>query len=211
MTAIAGRYQPLEGARPGLPQRARDLQTAQTVLLRVVAVPPDSREAVLARAEAAKGVCHPSLVTLFDVVDLGEGQVLLAHEFVPAQTIAQVAGGQPFHPKRAATLISEIADGVAELHARRIVHGGITQTTMLLTMKGKAKLDRVGDPSVAAFDATPDADLVALGGLLQDLVGRPGGAGGVSGLQAIEVIINRARSGRFASAATLAAMLRRSL
>ena len=36
MTLIAGRYQPLEAARPGTPQRARDLQTAQTVLLREV-------------------------------------------------------------------------------------------------------------------------------------------------------------------------------
>jgi hypothetical protein len=37
-------------------------------------------------------------------------------------------------------IVSELADGVAELHARGIVHGNITQTSAILTAKGKARL-----------------------------------------------------------------------
>ena len=211
MTAIiAARYLPLETARAGSPLRVRDLQTAQTLLLRTAAVSADRVASVAARARAASGIFHPSLVTLFDVVvttDV-EASLLLAYEFVPAQPAAIVTGGTPLNIRRAAQVVAEIADAVAELHAREVVHGGISLTTVLMTMKGKAKLDRVGDPTVARRpDATFANDLVALGDLLAALAG-PGGRGTV-GLQGIETLSARARAGKFESAATFAALLRR--
>jgi serine/threonine protein kinase len=209
VTLIAGRYQPLDAVRPGAPRRARDLQTAQTVLLRELRLPRDGAETALARAQAAKGIFHPSLVTLFEVTPAPEGRVLLAYEFVPAQTIAHVSGGHPFNVRRAAEIAIEIADAVAELHSRGIAHGGIAQNTVLMTMKGKAKLDRVGDPSLhVMLDPDSARDLVALGDLLSELVGHPP-PGAMPGLQAIEAVIARARSGGFDSAATFAALLRR--
>ena len=201
---IAGRYQPLDTGRPGAPQRARDLQTAQTVLLRNVRLPSDSADAALTRANAAKGIFHPSLVTLFDVVPQPEGRVLLAYEYVPAQTVAQVSGGLPFNARRAAELLTELGDAVAELHARGIPHGGISQGTVLITMKGKAKLDRVADPSLNILvDPAIDRDLHALGELLRELVGKAGAPPDV------EAAIERSTSGALDSAATFAAMLRR--
>ena len=55
MTLIAGRYQPLDAARPGAPLRARDLQTAQSVILREVSLPQEGAEDALRRAQAAVG------------------------------------------------------------------------------------------------------------------------------------------------------------
>ena len=208
MTLVAGRYQPLEEARPGTALRARDLQTAQTVLLRETIVAADTAGATHARAQSATGIFHPSLVTLFDAILLDESRLLLAYEFVPAQTLAQASGGQAFSARRAAAIVSEIADAVAELHARELAHGAISQATVLVTLKGKAKLDRLADPSMLRGTPTPHTDILALGELLRGLAGSPSSSG-VAGLQALEVIINRARLGKFESAATLAAMLRR--
>jgi len=209
VSIIAGRYQPLDTPRPGSPQRARDLQTAQTVLLRSLRLPSDNTDAALARAQAAKGIFHPSLITLFDVVPLPDDRVLLAYEFVPAQTIAQVGGGHPFNARRAVEIVTEIADAAAELHARDLAHGGISQTTVLITMKGKAKLDRLGDPSLyGKLEPTIDGDLKSLGELLRELGGKPA-APGIAGVQAIEALVERARTGKFESAAAFAAMLRR--
>jgi serine/threonine protein kinase len=210
VTRIAGRYQLLDAPRAGTPQRARDLETAQTVLLRDVPLPREG-ESVLAHARAARGIFHPSLVTLFDVFLLPEWRVLLAYEFLPAsQTMAQMSAGQPLNPRRAAALLVEVADAVAELHAHEVAHGGISQAAVLVTMKGKAKLDRVGDPTVTSHAATPADDLVALGDLLADLAGRSAPAGAV-GAQAIEALVARARDRKFDSAATFAALLRRTL
>lgn len=209
MGLIAGRYQLLEASRPGAPQRARDLQSAQTVLLRDVVLTSARAPEAIERARAAQGICHPSLVTLFDVVPQPDGHVLLAYEFVVAQSLLHVAGGQPFHARRAAGIVAEVADAVAELHARGLAHGGISQETVLVTMKGKAKLDRVADPSLGARIApTVDGDIAAMGDLLRDLAGRPA-ASGVPGQQAIETLVERTRRRGFDSAAVFAAMLRR--
>ena len=210
MTPIAGRYQPLDAARPGAPLRARDLQTAQTVLLREFAIAADD-DAALARAQSARGIFHPSLVTLFAVERMTDDRMLLAYEYLPsAQTINQMSGGQPLNARRAAALVIEIADAVAELHAHDVAHGAVSPDTVLVTMKGKAKLDRIGDPSVAAPTVAPAQDLVALGDLLAGLAARPESAGTI-GAQAIEAIVSRARAGRFDSAASFAALLRRAL
>lgn len=201
---IAERYQPLEAAKPGMAQRARDMQTAQTVLLRETGPLSAARlQAALRRAAAAKGVFHPALITLFDAIELPDARLLLAYEFVPAQTVRHVAGGQPFNPRRAAEIMSEIADAIAELHARDIMHGAISNETVLVTMKGKAKLDRLADPTLP-FDATgdPDDDLKAMVALLREMT-RGGQTPAV--LQAILKFDDGLAMG---SAATLAASLR---
>jgi serine/threonine protein kinase len=168
---IAGRYHPLETSRPGVPVRARDQQTAQTVWLREVTVAPEERRlAALERARGSRGVFHPSLIALFEVMDVPPNRMLLAYEFVPAQSIRQMSGGQPLHPKRAAEMMSEIADGVAELHARKLVHGAINLDTVLVTLKGKAKLDRLADPSLGMPEGSDErADIGAIMTVLGEL------------------------------------------
>jgi serine/threonine protein kinase len=201
---IADRYQPLEAAKPGTPQRARDQQTAQTVILREVPLPAGSAEAARARARKARGIFHPSLITLFDVTDLDSARVLLAYEFVPAQTLKQMSGGQPFHPRRAAEVMAEIADAAAELHSRSVMHGAITIDTVLVTMKGKAKLDRVGDPSLQVPDQfDEDEDLKAIIRVLRQLT-----KGAKGTLPVLDVILEHDDGAALGSAATLAASLR---
>ena len=92
-----------------------------------------------------------------------------------------MTAGQPMNARRAASLVVEVADAVAELHAHGVAHGGISQPAVLVTMKGKAKLDRIADPTLSSHAATAGDDLVALGELLADLAGRPGTTGGVVG------------------------------
>lgn len=202
---IANRYQPLEPARPGVPQRARDQQTAQTVLLREVGpIAPEHAPAALARARAAKGIFHPSLITLFDVTDLGSNRLLLAYEFVPAQSLKHLSGGQPFHPRRAAELMSEVADAVAELHSRAVIHGAINIDTVLVTMKGKAKLDRVGDPSLPLPERIDeDEDLKGIIRVLRQLT-----TGAKGTLPVLDTILEHDDGAALGSAATLAASLR---
>lgn len=208
MTLIAGRYQPFDTPRPGAPQRARDLETAQTVLLRSAPLPEVDPAGAVARAHMTRRVFHPSLLTLFDVMEQPDGRLLLAYEYVPAQPILRAAGGGGFHPRHAAELVVQVADAVAELHAREIAHGGVSVETVLVTMKGKAKLDRAGEPGFWTPAATVEGDLAGLAGLLDTIVARPPGSG-IPAVQAIDTIIARARGGGFESVAAFAGMLRR--
>jgi serine/threonine protein kinase len=169
---IANRYEPLELAPPGAAVKARDLQTAQTVMLR-----PITRV-----DERLRGIFHPSLLAIFDIVQDGKA-TFAACEFVPGRSLRLIMGGQPFNVRRASEIVAEVADGVAELHARGICHGAITIDTVLLTAKGKSKLDLVH-----ATESVEAADIEQLQGLLVALTGhdRPGldGAGSAALLAA---------------------------
>ncbi len=152
---IANRYEPLELAPAGAAVKARDMQTAQTVMLR-----PITR-----LDERLCGLFHPSLVTIFDIVRDGSA-TFAACEFVQGRSLRLIMGGQPFNGRRASEIAAEVADGVAELHSRGIYHGAITIDTVLLTAKGKSKLDLVH-----TTDSSESADVDQLRGLLTALVG----------------------------------------
>jgi serine/threonine protein kinase len=172
---IADRFEPLGPIAAGQPIKARDRDTAQTVVL-VEVTNLDSRLA---------GLFHPALVAIFAIVDY-QGRMLAATEFIQGRSLLELFHGDPCHPRRAAEIVSELADGVAELHARGIVHGNITQTSAMLTAKGKAKLRLT--PAIGG-DETLDLNGLKL--VLKTIGGQP----------APEVL-------EAASAATLAALLR---
>jgi serine/threonine protein kinase len=152
---IADRYEPLELAPAGTAVKARDMHTAQTVMLRPVSHVD----------ERLRGIFHPSLLAIFDVVRDGPA-TFVASEFVQGRSLRLIMGGQPFNRRRAAEIVAEVADGVAELHARGLCHGAITVDTVLLTAKGKSKLDLVH-----ATDGNEAADLDQLRRLLSVLTG----------------------------------------
>ena len=161
---IAGRFEKLGAA--GTAIKARDNETAQTVLL----VDVRNLDPRLA------GIIHPALQSIFAIVD-DRGRTLAATEFVNARTLAQTFGGEPCHPKRAAEIIAELADGLAELHSREIAHGNISDHTTLLTAKGKAKL-----VLTAATGGSQQTDLRALKTLFVAIGGKltPDSAGAQS-------------------------------
>lgn len=152
---IGNRFEPLDAADV-FPLKARDLETAQTVLL----TPVEEIDPRLA------GIFHPGLVTVFAIVEHA-GQTLAATESVQARTLSVVFGGGPCHPRRAAQIVSELADGAAELHALGLSHGAISMSSAVLTAKGKARLTLT-----TAAGGSQEADLLALKELLATLGGR---------------------------------------
>lgn len=166
----SSRYQPLEAIKTGVPYRARDLQTAQTVLIHTLGgLVATGAAQILMRADRVKGIFHPALVTIFEVVIGDPGSLRAACEFVPAQTLQRAMGGQPINPKRAVEIVAEVADGVAELHARQFQHGAISLESVLQTAKGRTKLDLIR--ALTIDNATEEGDLKALAALLQALGG----------------------------------------
>jgi serine/threonine-protein kinase len=125
--------------------KARDTRLGRTVALRRVTGLSDAglKDRLLAEAQALMSLSHPFVATLFDAGDDG-GQVYLATEFVPGETLTRIVGGQPLHPRRAAELAAQMADGLAEAHARGFVHGDVRPDNVIVTPKGQAKLLELG-------------------------------------------------------------------
>lgn len=127
--------------------RARDTKVGRTVALKLL--PPDApgEGGMTGRfAEAvreASALSHPNIATLFDSGESG-GRIYLVYEFVSGVSLRREIGGRAVNPRRALELGIQIADALAEAHARDIVHGDLRPETIMVTAKGSAKILDIG-------------------------------------------------------------------
>jgi serine/threonine protein kinase/tetratricopeptide (TPR) repeat protein len=141
-----GHYTILERLRVGALGelvRARDVRLGRTVALRLVspAVVEDAgrREALLAAAGAAAALSHPHITALFDFGE-EDGQVFLAHEFVPGQSLRSLLTGKPVEASLALEFAVQLADALAEGHRQGVVHGDICPSTIFITPTDQTKI-----------------------------------------------------------------------
>jgi serine/threonine-protein kinase len=145
MLDAVGQYKilgPIGVGRMGELFRARDTRAGRTVALRIVAADiathPDRRRQLLTDARAAAALSHPSIATLYEVGD--EGSVLyLVSEFVPGDSLRTAIAGRALHPRHALDHGVQLADALAEGHARGLLHRDIHPGSIIITPKGMAK------------------------------------------------------------------------
>ncbi len=122
--------------------RARDTKVGRTVALKLA--PPgfaegQRQERLISDARAAAGLSHPNIAWLFDVGH-HEGQLYLAYEFVQGATLRQQMASGAMNPRHALDLAVQVADALAEGHARGVLHKDLRPDTVLETAKGSAKV-----------------------------------------------------------------------
>ena len=127
--------------------RARDTKVGRTVALKVlpdrVTSDPGALQVLLEDARATATLSHPNIATLFDVGQDAEengGACYLAYEYSPGIPLRQEIGGRPVHPRRAVEIGVQIADALADAHARGLLHTDLRTDTIVITPKGSAKV-----------------------------------------------------------------------
>ena len=123
------------------------------------------RQRVLREARVAARVSHPSLVSIYDVVDGGD-EVFLVQEYVDAPTLHDVvAADGPLEPAAAADIGRQVLGALVALHAAGVVHRDVKPSNVLVPPGGGVK---VADFGIALMEG--DADLTLAGSVL----GSPG-------------------------------------
>lgn len=162
--------------------RATDLELQETVALK-------RTDDAAREARIGSELSHPNVITVHGTVADG-GEQWLVMEYLPSRTLAEIIEADgPIAPERAARIGAQLADALAAMHAKGMVHRDVKPGNVLVAENDVAKLSdfgisrwaeatRVGGGDVAGtpaylapevadgHEARPAADVFALGATL---------------------------------------------
>lgn len=148
--------------------RAHDLVLHRPVSLHVLAADDERAEAVLEAARRAGPVINRRLLRVLDA-EVSDGRCYVVNEWGQGDSLdILLAREGPLPPRRAAWLVSEVADSMAEAHAAGLAHGRLTPENVLLDQHGQIRI--IGFGVDAALRGLPpgrtSVDEIDLVGLL---------------------------------------------
>jgi len=126
----------------GVVYRATDTRLGREVALKVLAPGPGDdpeRERRLRReAQAAAALAHPAICVIYEI-DEADDATFIAMELVRGEPLSVLVPGG-MSAARAVDLAIEMAEGLAEAHARGIVHRDLKPSNVMITESGHAKI-----------------------------------------------------------------------
>jgi tetratricopeptide (TPR) repeat protein/predicted Ser/Thr protein kinase len=100
----------------------------------------DLRERFLREAQAAGGLRHRNIVTVYDLGE-DQGQPFIAMEYLEGTDLEKIIQGREPHPLEwKLHIIQQICDGLAYAHRNGIVHRDVKPANIRVTPDGEAKI-----------------------------------------------------------------------
>ena len=99
----------------------------------------DGSERLVREARAAARLDHPNICSIYEVVD-DESRCFIAMQYVEGETLAARITRCPIDVREALEIASQIADALAEAHAKGVVHRDVKPQNIMITPRGQAKV-----------------------------------------------------------------------
>ncbi|MFC2157867.1 protein kinase [Acidobacteriota bacterium] len=164
---FAGKYKILDEigrGGMGIVYKAKDTKLKRYVALKFLPAEliqdKKAKARFLQEAQAAAALNHPNICIIHEVDD-SDDQTFIAMEYIEGKTLKDRIDSGPLEIDEAVKITAQVAEGLAEAHAKGIVHRDIKPANIMLTEKGTAKIMDFGIAKLAAgVDLTQPSTLI---------------------------------------------------
>lgn len=122
---------------------AEDTRLERTVALKVLPLELSSdaerKRRFVLEAKAASAINHSNIAHIYEIDD-ADGTLFIAMEHVPGETLQNKLRAGPLQPGVLIDIAIQIADALAEGHARGVVHRDIKPGNLMVTPRGQVKV-----------------------------------------------------------------------
>ncbi len=127
----------------GIVYKAKDTNLKRNVALKFLPVEliqdREAKKRFIKEAQAAAALNHPNICIIHEI-DEANDSTFIAMEFIEGQTLKEMIESGPLEIEEAVKIITQVAEGLSEAHAKGIVHRDIKPANIMLTKKGHVKI-----------------------------------------------------------------------
>ena len=161
LTVLGGRYKvlrPLGAGGSAEVYLAEQLSLHRKVALKIIKrrgpMQPDAQARFKREALIHSSIDHPSIVRILDFETDGPEGTVVVLEFVEGKRLDETVLGHPMDPRMATRLLLQLAEGLAAIHAKGVVHRDFKAENVMLSEGATGLQARILDFGLARlFDA----------------------------------------------------------
>ncbi len=133
---------------------AKDLRLNRKVALKFLTLSDDnSNKRFLREAQAAAALEHPHICTIHEIAE-ENGREFIVMQYVEGETLSTCIKNSPLPISDALEIAIQVADALAEAHARGIIHRDIKPANIIISTNKQVKVLDFGLAKKITFDAT---------------------------------------------------------
>ncbi len=131
----------------GVVYRAEHLELGRTVAIKLLLAGAHASEMALLRfrreAAAVAALQHPNIIAIHDYGEV-DGQPYYTMDLIDGRDLAAECAGRPLPARRAAEILSVVADAVQHAHTRDVIHRDLKPSNVLIDKSGRPHLTDFG-------------------------------------------------------------------